>query len=148
MAAKGAKMARRKTEMRRKRVNHKEREDAMPRKKVDDIKKDLMFENPFGITGTDFIFPVAASQGIIWKATSTGPDYDTPEAKDVWGRIKDLTVEDMLGFAGFKSGGGDKPKGEVAELSFKDADYIGQVIGKYYKMDYPKRVWVCCCCPI
>ena len=122
-----------------------------------------LFEDP----GTDI--PTQARQGKIKKDVSDGIMFDLDaqgnfikwkgnnaqeqqEKKDSWNRIKDLDEDDVMGLAGFFPRQG-KQSPAVQKLQFCDSDNLGGLLAKRFSQggkawDYPRNVWVCCCCPL
>jgi hypothetical protein len=72
--------------------------------------------------------------------------------KDSWDRIKQLDEDDVIGLAGFFPAGGQQSDA-VQNLKFCDSDFLGAMLAKRFNqngknVDYARKVWVCCCCPL
>lgn len=65
-----------------------------------------------------------------------------------WGRIKNLTIEDLFHIIGFRVGAApnDNLGPRVKDLQLEDIHALGRAFAKHVSMGYPDMVYSCCCC--
>ena len=79
---------------------------------------------------------------LIPAATVTGSGLDSDGAR--WARVKDLTLQDMFHILGFRKSDDIGPR--IRKLQLSDIHAIGKTFNDHYSMEYPDKIYSCCCC--
>lgn len=79
---------------------------------------------------------------LIPAATVTGSGLDSDGAR--WARVKNMSLKDLFHVLGFRKG--DEIGANVRPLHVEDIHAIGKTFAMHYSLEYPDKIYSCCCC--
>lgn len=62
-----------------------------------------------------------------------------------WTKLRDLTVQDLFHLIGFRDNNDDLSD-RVKKLALEDIHTLGELWSAHTGMNYPNKVYSCCCC--